>query len=75
MKLGAGRATIEDVIDPKAGIILNKKVSDYVNVGDTLCVVHTDIDNYDSILDDIKNAYKLSDTEVKKNPIIYEIIQ
>lgn len=75
MRLGAGRATIEDVIDPKAGIILNKKVSDYVNIGDTLCVVHTDIDDYDDIIEDIKKSYKLSDVEVKKNPIIYEIIQ
>ena len=75
MRLGAGRATIEDVIDPKAGIILNKKVSDYVNIGDTLCVVHTDINDYDDIIEDIKKSYKLSDVEVKKNPIIYEIIQ
>ena len=74
MRLGAGRATIEDVIDPKAGILLNKKVSDYVNIGDTLCVVHTDIDDYDDIIEDIKKSYKLSDVEVKKNPIIYEII-
>ena len=28
-----------------------------------------------NIIEDIKKSYKLSDVEVKKNPIIYEIIQ
>ena len=34
MRLGAGRATKEDIIDPSAGIVLSKKVGDKVNIGD-----------------------------------------
>ena len=38
-ELGAGRKKITDVIDYKAGIILNKKEGDSVYVGETLAVV------------------------------------
>jgi pyrimidine-nucleoside phosphorylase len=43
--LGAGRTRIDDVIDPKAGIILRKKVGDLVGPGDVLAVLHTDNNN------------------------------
>jgi pyrimidine-nucleoside phosphorylase len=40
--LGAGRTKIDDVIDPKAGIKLTKKVGDAVSAGDTLAFFYTD---------------------------------
>lgn len=75
MHLGAGRATKDDIIDPKAGIILNLKVGDFVKAGDVLCTIHTDIDDYASIIEDIKESYKLSDTPIERKPIVYEIIE
>lgn len=75
MRLGAGRATYDDVIDPSAGIVLSKKVGDKVNVGDILCSVYTNKENIDSILKDIHDSFKLSNEEVQVNPIIYEIIK
>ena len=40
--LGAGRIKKDEKIDMAAGIILNKKVHDYVEEGDCLCEVHCD---------------------------------
>jgi pyrimidine-nucleoside phosphorylase len=40
--LGAGRMTVGDPIDPKAGILLHKKVGDPVAAGETLAEVFTD---------------------------------
>ncbi len=40
--LGAGRMRVDDPIDPKAGIILKRKVGDSVSRGDVLAVLHTD---------------------------------
>jgi pyrimidine-nucleoside phosphorylase len=40
--LGAGRMKVDDVIDPKAGILLVKKVNDSVKEGDTLALLSTD---------------------------------
>ena len=75
MKLGAGRATKEDVLDFAAGIILNKKVGSKVEVGDTLCRVYSNKENIDSILLETLNAFKLQDTELETFPIIYEVVQ
>ncbi len=41
MLLGAGRETMEDIIDPAVGIVLNKKVGDSVNKGETLAYIYT----------------------------------
>lgn len=40
--LGAGRTKVDDVIDPKAGVLLRKKVGDSVSRGETLAVLYTD---------------------------------
>jgi len=41
MMLGAGRRTKDDVIDPTAGICMEKKVGDAVTAGEVLAVLHT----------------------------------
>jgi len=42
IELGAGRTKIDDVIDPKAGIRLAKKIGDAVSAGETLAIFYTD---------------------------------
>ena len=42
IELGAGRTKVDDVIDPKAGIRLTKKVGDAVSSGETLAIFYTD---------------------------------
>ena len=42
LELGAGRKTKEDTIDPKAGIILFKKLGDFVNKDEFICELHSD---------------------------------
>lgn len=77
MKLGAGRATKDDVIDMSAGIILNKKVADYVKVGDLLCTVHTNIEEarYSEIIEEVIASFVLDKKAVKIPPIIHEYIK
>ncbi|WP_212567446.1 hypothetical protein, partial [Escherichia coli] len=40
MILGAGRETKDDILDLSAGIILEKKVGDYVNEGEVLAYMY-----------------------------------
>ena len=77
MRLGGGRATLEDTIDMAAGIYLRKKVGDYVNAGDVLLEVHTnkDADVYNEIIEDIKKAYVISEEHCEHVKVIKEIIK
>ena len=42
VELGAGRMRVGDAVDPKAGILLAKKLGDRVERGDLLAVIQTD---------------------------------
>ena len=75
MRLGAGRATLDDVIDMSSGIVLTKKVGDYVNEGEIICYIHTNKDEFNSIIEDIKCAYVYTDEEVETHPVVHEIIE
>ncbi len=75
MKLGAGRATKEDVIDYTAGLILNKKVGDYVSKGDLLISAYTNKENIEEVLNEIENSFSLTNEIVEKRNIIEDIIE
>lgn len=75
MRLGAGRETMQDVIDMSAGILLNKKVGDRVNRGEVLCVVHTNKEDFVNIIEDIRNSFKLSSEVVVPLPIVHDYIK
>lgn len=74
MRLGAGREKLEDKIDMSAGIVLNKKIGDTIEVDETLCTIHTNIEDYDSIIEDVKKAFIIKKEVVKVPPIIHEYI-
>lgn len=74
MRLGAGRETFDDVIDMSAGIVLNKKVGDKVNKGETLCVVHTNKENFEDILLDIEKSFIIVDEFVEVPPTVHDYI-
>ncbi len=74
--LGAGRERIEDVIDPKAGIVLSKKVGDQVEGGETLAVFHTD---REAVLgparERIRNAYRIQSALPRNKPLILSYVE
>ncbi len=74
MRLGAGRETFDDVIDMSAGIVLNKKVGDKVKKGDVLCQVHTNKNDFDEILKDIEQSFKIVDEFVEIPPTVHAYI-
>ncbi|EKE03429.1 MAG: hypothetical protein ACD_20C00203G0002 [uncultured bacterium] len=74
--LGAGRERKEDSIDHAVGIVVNKKIADKVNSGETLAQIHTNNEELgQQALDIIKKAYKFSDTQPDQPKLIYEIIE
>ena len=77
MKLGGGRETLEDTIDMSAGIILSKKIGDYVKKGDVLCRIFTNKDEktYNEIIKEIYTAYSFSQFKIDHPSVIKEVIE
>lgn len=57
MKLGAGRATKESEIDLAAGLILHKKVGDYVNKGDVIVTLYANDEDTSDAEEMVQKAY------------------
>ena len=74
-ELGAGRQKATDSVDHTAGITLEKKLGEYVTVGEPLCTLYT---NDKSCLERVKERYlsavKLSDNKPETLPVIYKTI-
>ena len=77
MTLGGGRETLDDVIDMSAGIMLNKKVGDYVKEGEVLCYLHSNknVTLINRVAKNVFNAYKICKTFVPKPKVVLEIIR
>lgn len=75
MVLGAGRETKDDVLDLSAGLLIKKKVGDYVKEGDTLAIMHF---NKEDKFEDAKrrfiNAYKISENKTEPKKLIYGVV-
>lgn len=75
LHLGAGRNRVEDDIDPSAGVVLNRKVGDYVKEGDQIAMLHY---NDDSGLKDAEELFvsslEIGERDVVKPPVVLEAI-
>jgi pyrimidine-nucleoside phosphorylase len=75
ISLGAGRETIDDIIDMKAGMLLKKKVGSAVDIGDTLAVFYTDRENIlPAARQRIAKAFKVSSKQPECIQMILDII-
>lgn len=74
MKLGAGRASLDDKIDMSAGVVLKKKVGDFVKKGEALFEFHTNKPDYLETVEGMKNAFKITPKKVERAPIVREYI-
>ncbi len=73
--LGAGRTKVDDVIDPKAGIILRKKVGDKVEFGEQLAVFFTDKEDAIKIAKErLSKAFKITPQKPQPLKLVKTII-
>ncbi|MBQ9544854.1 MAG: thymidine phosphorylase, partial [Clostridia bacterium] len=71
MILGAGRASKNDVIDPAAGIVLEKKTGDRVKKGETLCTLYT---NRENSVEEAKNVFLAALSFTAEKPEIRPLV-
>lgn len=75
MILGAGRETKEDELDLSAGIVLQKKVGDYVNEGDVLAYMHYNKEEkFEQAKERFINAYEIVDEKTEPKKLIYGVV-
>lgn len=74
--LGAGRTKKDDKIDHAVGIVLCKKIGDYAKIGETLAYVYAnDEKKVSGAVDNIRNAYKLTNKKVVIPKTILGIVE
>ena len=70
--LGAGRIKKDDTIDYAAGIVLNKKINDYVNINDLLATLYTDKEL--DLTEDYLSCLEITDNRID-NELILGVIK
>lgn len=73
LEIGMGRQTKEDIIDYGVGVVLTKKINDYVKAGDTLAKVY--INKEDVNINKLNTAFVISSKPITLKPIISTIIK
>ncbi|GKV67904.1 pyrimidine-nucleoside phosphorylase [Sporosarcina sp. NCCP-2716] len=74
MLLGAGRATKEDDIDLAVGIVLKKKIGDYVEAGEPIAVIHANSEDTQKTESMLCKHIHISRQPKKRPPLIYKVI-
>lgn len=73
--LGAGRQTKEDVIDPRAGILLHKKPGDAVKAGDIVATLYTERkETLEAAAKTVREAIRYTDVRPAPEQLILDVI-
>jgi pyrimidine-nucleoside phosphorylase len=75
VKLGAGRETKKSVIDFGAGIVLKKKIGDYVKKGEPLAILYSNNSaNFTKAEEFMNLVYKMSQEKPLEKPLILKTV-
>lgn len=74
MLLGAGRATKESEIDLAVGLVLRKKVGDFVKAGEPLVTVHANTEDISAVVEKIYAHIHMSKEAVEAPKLIEAVI-
>lgn len=73
--IGAGRVRKEDKIDETVGIVLAKKVGDFVKVGEALAYIHANnLELGQYAVKELQNTYQISREKIEKTKTILGVI-
>lgn len=75
LELGAGRHNKEEFIDFAAGIVLEKKVNDYIEKGDVIAYLHSDKKITTELINDFTEAIVLTDKANGNEKLILDVIE
>ncbi len=74
--LGAGRATKEESIDPAVGLVMKKRLGDFIRADEPLCVMYVnDESKLNAALDMFHSAFEYSDAKPDYRPMVYDVVR
>ena len=74
--LGAGRAKKEDAIDPAVGLVMHKRLGDYIEADEPLCTMYVNDDTRLEEAEEIfRSAFTFADEPPAKCPMVYDVIE
>lgn len=75
MKIGAGRETKEDLIDHQVGLIIYKKIGDFINPGDVLLRIDYNSKYSSDLIEECLSSFTITKKPTKKPEVVFEIIK
>ncbi|WP_102027133.1 pyrimidine-nucleoside phosphorylase [Salirhabdus sp. Marseille-P4669] len=75
MLLGAGRATKESEIDLAVGLVLNKKIGDPVQKGESMITIYANQPDVEAIKQKLYNNITVTTNKVEPPKLIHEIVK
>ncbi len=74
-KLGAGRATKDDIIDPAVGLIMRVRLGDKIEEGDSICTLYVNDDsNLPEIMEQLYDAVRITEEPADTRPMVLAVI-
>lgn len=74
--LGAGRIRKEDAIDPAVGLVMKKRIGDYVEQGESWCTLHvnpkSDVEGARALME---RAISISKDTPEAKPLVYRTVE
>jgi pyrimidine-nucleoside phosphorylase len=74
MLLGAGRATKESIIDLSVGLVLRKKIGDYVQKGESLVTIYSSRPTVEDVKKKLEESIKITTEKVVVPTLIYDLV-
>lgn len=75
IELGGGRTMVDDVIDPKAGILLRKKTGDRVHTGDVIAECFTDKESVvEQVQRRVTQAFTFTSAQSTATPLVISVV-
>ncbi len=74
--LGAGRERLDSAIDHAVGIVVERKVGEQVEAGESLCTLYyNDERGLEEAVQMVEDAFHIASVAPEPRPLIYEVIQ
>jgi pyrimidine-nucleoside phosphorylase/thymidine phosphorylase len=75
MAMGGGRETVDDRVDHAVGLVLNRKLGDRVEKGESLCTAHVgDRARFEAVLPRLRAAFEIGPEPPAARPLIHTVL-